>query len=63
MEQNLKNLRIVDVTEYHPIKTELGLLSHELEYKIKNPKSDRKLITEEETFLRLRKIIDLVEKL
>ncbi len=64
MSENLKHLRIVDITTYHPIKRELGLLSAEIEYKLKNKyTSSRKLITEEETYEKLRKIIDLVEKL
>jgi len=67
MEQNIKNLRIVDVTErakqLKPIKMELINTSHLLEYKLANPKSERKLISEEEIFVSLRKIIDLVEEL
>tara|TARA_R110001632_G_scaffold169357_3_gene288295 strand:+ start:398 stop:601 length:204 start_codon:yes stop_codon:yes gene_type:complete len=67
MEINLKNLRIVDRTEQVkkllPIKKELIKTSHLLEYKLANPKSERKLISEDEIFISLRKIIDLVEKL
>lgn len=61
--ENLKNLRIVDILKYHPIKTQLGHLSSHIEYKLKNPNSERKLITDEEIFESLRKIIDLVEDL
>ena len=61
--ETLKNLRIVDITTYHPIKRELGLLSAEIEYKLNNPESKRKLITEDEIYVKLREIIALVEKL
>ena len=60
---DIKNLRIVDVTEYKPILEELGMLSSKIEYKIKNPSSKRKLIKEEEIYKQIRAIIDLVEKL
>jgi len=63
MTQNLKHLRIVDITEYHLIKTKLGTLSSHLEYKIKNPASPRQVITNEEVFKELRNIIILVENL
>ena len=61
--ETLKNLRIVDITTYHPIKRELGLLSAKIEYKLNNPESKRKLITEDEIYVKLREIIALVEKL
>lgn len=62
--ENLKHLRIVDITTYHPIKRELGLLSAEIEYKLNNKyTSSRKLITEDEVFLKLREIIKIVETL
>lgn len=63
MESKLKHLRIVDITTYHPIKRQLGSLSREIEYKLANPDSERRLITEEEIFMKLRDIINLVEKL
>jgi len=59
----LNKLRIVDITTYQPIKTELGILSSHVEYKLNNPESNRKLITDQEIFEKLRSIIDLVEKL
>lgn len=60
---NLKHLRIVDITTYHPIKRQLGHLSRELEMKVKYPDNGRPLITDQEVFNQLREIIDLVEKL
>lgn len=63
MGANTKDLKIIDVKELKPIREELGRLSASVEYKIKNPNSNREMITEEETFNNLRKIIDLVNKL
>lgn len=63
MSMDLKVLRIVDITTYHPIKRELGILSSEIEYRLANPDSIRDLITDEEVFIKLRSIIDLIEKL
>ena len=63
MNENLKHLRIVDITTYHPIKRQLGLLSADIEYKLRNPESKRKLISEQEVYQKLREIMDLVEKL
>ena len=63
MGANTKDLKIIDVKELKPIREELGRLSASVEYKIKNPNSNREMITEEETFNNLRKIIDLVNEL
>lgn len=58
-----QKLQIVDVSLYHPIKKELGELSHEIEYRLKPVKEDKKPISEEEVYVRLRRIINLVDRL
>ena len=60
---NLKDLRIYKKVFLHPVKRAIGNLSHQLEYKLNNPKSERKLISEQEVFNELRRIIGLIEKL
>jgi len=61
MNEELKNLRIIDITTYHPIKEKLGNLSRELEFKVNHPESQRLSI--EDIHKKLKSIIDLVEKL
>ena len=45
------------------LREDLGLLSGRIEYKLKNPQSNRKLITEDEIFIKIREIINMVNKL
>ena len=61
MKVDLKNLRIVDITTYHPIKEKLGNLSRELEFKANHPESQR--LSVEDMHKELKEIIELVEKL
>jgi len=56
-------LRIVEVGYLEPIKRNLGNLSQHLEYKLLNPNNGRKLITEQETWEKLREIIKQIENL
>lgn len=60
---NLKHLRIVEVGHLDPVKRQIGVLSSNVEYKLRNPNSERHLITDQEVFERLREIIKLLEKL
>lgn len=61
--ENLKDLRIYKKDFLHPVKREIANLSHQLEYKLNNPNSERKLITEQETYEKLREIVALIEKI
>lgn len=63
MELNLKHLRIVEVGYLDPTKRLIGLLSANVEYKLMNPNSERKLITDQEIFDKLREIVKSIEKL
>lgn len=45
------------------LREDLGLLSGRIEYKLKNPQSNRKLITEDEIFIKIREIINIINKL
>lgn len=58
-----KHLKIVDYRSFHPVTEKLGLLSHSIEYKLRNPDSSRKLITEQEIYDQLREIIELYHKI
>lgn len=58
----LKNLRVVEIGHLDHIKRQLGLLSHHLEYRLTNSNSQRKLITDEEVFEKVRDIINLIQK-
>ncbi len=60
---DLKHLRIVEIGHLDPVKREIATLSHQIEYKLLNPNSERKLITEEEIYEKVRSIIALLEKL
>ena len=61
MTLDTKNLRIVDITTYHPIKEKLGTLSREVEGRVKYPEMQN--ITFEKINKDLREIIELIEKL
>lgn len=54
---------VIKDTDLKNLKEELGLLSGHVEYKLRNPQSERKLITEEEIFQKIRNIINIVNKL
>ena len=59
--ENLKDLRIYKKDFFHPVKREIANLSHQLEYKLNNPDSPRKLITDQEVYDKLRGIVNLIE--
>lgn len=61
MELNLKHLRIVEIGRLDPVKRLIGHLSASVEYKIMNPNSERKLITDQEIFTKLREIVELIK--
>ena len=54
---------VVKDSDLKSLRENLGIFSSQIEYKLRNPQSERKLITEEETFNKIREIINLVNKL